>query len=440
MKKSVSNFLKSLLFILIIFMSSFGYAQTNNSELINFKLNDFILLYQPDSVFDFMWDDVNSVWEKNVRNVYAFDDTGKLITKTMALWDEDKWLLKEKIENTFSDSLLVEQVQYWWDWYYTEWAYVLKYSFTYDSIGRLTQKLFEKWSENDFRWQNDSLYKYAYNDANKPDVFISQNWSRYYSEWENSSQLQFYFDSLGNISEQIESLWEFDLLIWEPSQNTSFKYDSINNLIEQINYTINRNDTGNVWKREFSYYDNGTIKDLSHFIWVALNNNEYWLEDYKFSYNYNENGDIIEEIEYLFDWDLLVWEKNYLTSYTYFDDDLLNKVNYYQWERGDWKELEQLRFYYPGHTRIKSNWDVNVLKTYPNPADDILYIIIPDQVSGEAHVFISDLQGKKVFDCQYNSGSNPHMIQLPELKTGLYFVKVSTGNDIYINKIVIQNN
>jgi len=439
MKKVFSKFLRSHLFILIILISSFGHAQTNNSELINSKLNDFILLYQPDSVIDFIWNDVNSIWEKNVRNVYAFDETGKLIIKTMALWDEDKWMLEEKIDYIFSDTLLIEQIEYWWDWYYIEWTNTKKYSYLYDSTGKITQTQFENWSENDFRWENDSLYVYDYNETNQLETFISQTWSNYFNEWENLYQLKFFYDTLGNLTEQMKSLWEFDLLIWEPEEFTTNVYDSTIALIEQINYSIVRNDTSNVWKKEYSYFENGKLKDLSCYIWVSFNGNEYWLEDYKFSYNYNENGDIVEEVEYLFDWDLLVWEKIYLTSYIYFDDNLLNKVTYYQWKQGSWNELEQLRFYYPGHTSIKGKWNVNVLETYPNPVNDILYMILPDEVLGTVQVQINDLQGKKVFEQQYTSISELLVIRLPDLKNGLYLAKVSIGNDIYINKIVINN-
>jgi len=82
-----------------------------------------------------------------------------------------------------------------------------------------------------------------------------------------------------------------------------------------------------------------------------------------------------------------------------------------------------------GYTPSKaSTVSANKINIYPNPVADQLKIskIVDD-------VVIYDITGKKL-----KSVENTNTISVSELKSGLYFISVTTGQDTETHKFVIQ--
>jgi Secretion system C-terminal sorting domain len=398
---------------------------------------EFVLKYQPDSVLDYLWDDGINNWNHNKRIIYYFDSIGNLTKELASNWDDDEWEPKEKIDYFFSDSLITQQTNFWWDWYYDEWSFNVQKYFVYDSSNNLVQNHIFQWSDEILDWENDSLYKFEYDSLNRKIIVNNQTWSKIFSNWENVLQTKYYYDSIGNILEKIELEWEFDLLIWEPKRKIIFIYDSNHALIEQTEVVRDDNSWKNNRKKEYSYHENGLIKDFSQYIWVSINNSESWLEDFKFSYEYNENNEIIEEAEYLFDWDLLIWEKNYLTSYDYFDDNLLRTISYNQWQNNRWKELELSKFYYTNHTGISiSKLNYDEILVFPVPTSYKLTIVIPDEYFGEKQVRFFDLYGREIKKYHYMGNSSNIEIILSDLVSGIYFLQITIDNKSFSKRII----
>jgi len=70
---------------------------------------------------------------------------------------------------------------------------------------------------------------------------------------------------------------------------------------------------------------------------------------------------------------------------------------------------------------------------YPNPAQDILNI---EHKSPMVEVTILDILGKKICNYEMNSAANG-MIQLKELKKGMYFIQMKDGSGkVYTRKVV----
>jgi len=67
---------------------------------------------------------------------------------------------------------------------------------------------------------------------------------------------------------------------------------------------------------------------------------------------------------------------------------------------------------------------------YPNPVNDKLVISAEDAINS---ISIYNLQGAVVFS-RIVSGKTVEL-SLSELNAGIYFIKVQSGNDVYINKI-----
>ena len=71
----------------------------------------------------------------------------------------------------------------------------------------------------------------------------------------------------------------------------------------------------------------------------------------------------------------------------------------------------------PEYLNIDENTPSNI-KMYPNPADEIVYMEIPDKTPGQ--IFIFDEAGKLIIDTYYDGGSLA-TVNLKELNSGLYY-------------------
>ena len=83
---------------------------------------------------------------------------------------------------------------------------------------------------------------------------------------------------------------------------------------------------------------------------------------------------------------------------------------------------------------IENNKDVNEITVWPNPASDRLFIKMPNAVSTEVNNI--DLNGhvhKKNF---YNS--NQIDVSLGDMPSGIYLVKIISGNNVFIEKFIKQ--
>ena len=72
----------------------------------------------------------------------------------------------------------------------------------------------------------------------------------------------------------------------------------------------------------------------------------------------------------------------------------------------------------------------NNCSIYPNPVNDKVVISAPDNIT---NISVYSLQGAVVFSKKVNGRTVE--LSLSELNAGVYFVKVQSGNNVYVNKI-----
>lgn len=86
--------------------------------------------------------------------------------------------------------------------------------------------------------------------------------------------------------------------------------------------------------------------------------------------------------------------------------------------------------------QIGSNF---VLSVYPNPATDFININLGNS-NQETLVIVSlcDISGKEVKTYNFIGSKSP-ALKLPELSSGLYLVKITIGENQYIQKLIIKS-
>nr|WP_321222755.1 T9SS type A sorting domain-containing protein [uncultured Psychroserpens sp.] len=74
---------------------------------------------------------------------------------------------------------------------------------------------------------------------------------------------------------------------------------------------------------------------------------------------------------------------------------------------------------------------------FPNPANDVITIRLNENHSGNIYITIVDLQGKNIIEAQI-SEENIIELDIKDLQSGLYFVKLSTSNKNSVKKLIIE--
>lgn len=76
------------------------------------------------------------------------------------------------------------------------------------------------------------------------------------------------------------------------------------------------------------------------------------------------------------------------------------------------------------------------VKVYPNPASDMLQIVLPSAEGCE--ISITDISGKVVEQQKLQENSTKHVIDISGLGSGIYFLRVTSDNIMDVKKIVIE--
>ena len=90
-------------------------------------------------------------------------------------------------------------------------------------------------------------------------------------------------------------------------------------------------------------------------------------------------------------------------------------------------------------TGIETPFD-NILRMYPNPADDVLNIILPSPVKQETPVRLFDNFGKEAFSGTFKSGEHMKTLSTKGLSAGIYLIQLTTPEGVVRKKAIIVHN
>jgi len=82
--------------------------------------------------------------------------------------------------------------------------------------------------------------------------------------------------------------------------------------------------------------------------------------------------------------------------------------------------------------------NVPEVQIYPVPAIDYLYVRTPYDKSGEMQVQLCDLNGIEVLNHNYSNDGNAVKLDLSGLRSGMYFLRLTTGTGSVVKKIVVE--
>lgn len=221
----------------------------------------------------------------------------------------------------------------------------------------------------------------------------------------------------------VEQIWDGDQ--WINNLKTTYNYDN-EKLIEKVEF----------------YWDEGLAD---------------WTNIYKYTYAWQSNGNLDEEMFYEWDDAAQSWEYDFnmqgVYDNTVSQEDLIFPYLSFQNEEAmffehkidsamtleyepltsTWLDYNKVVFHYSDISKIENiNQDKFSAKVYPNPANEIINI----EISGSADVLLRDAKGMLLKREQFTKKTQ---IETHALGAGLYFLEIQTDGMLHdIQKVIVR--
>lgn len=91
------------------------------------------------------------------------------------------------------------------------------------------------------------------------------------------------------------------------------------------------------------------------------------------------------------------------------------------------------------HFSVDENDDMSELRIYPNPAKEILTIVLPANNENKSSLEIFNILGNKVLNRNINPTNGSISLDVSSLAPGVYIIKIISGSHNWTEHVVIQN-
>lgn len=273
----------------------------------------------------------------------------------------------------------------WWSSYYdrttSTWKKLLRYEYSYNPSGDISNILVKIWSNN--AWVANNLDTYIYEN----NFLKTVNQTRWYNnQWNNASKTEYFYNSANNI-------------------DSTLYYNYSNN-------TFNKN-TKNI----FSYNVDDNVTEDLQFSWDE--NLASWIISHRSRYIYNTkklNTRTIIEQKAQFGWNILREE-----LMTYDSDNDIRTSN--RRDNNGVVTSKRIYIYDAPATSISEISSLNV-KAYPNPANNYINFDLNEDTPYK--ITITDITGKTIKSSTIHNTTTPS-INISDLKEGLYFYRLQNS-------------
>jgi hypothetical protein len=427
MKKVIILKIGFIFFLLNVSGQNVKAIKLNSNNEIKQKLDSLVLVNELKNEFtyDFLGNNIQSIdynWKNNQwmptdKNEKTYTSNGKNALINHFNWENNQWVLYSKYEYIYDNNGNKTQEIYY-RWYSDNWKPSSKSEYDYNSNGNITQAIDYKWQNN--QWIPDFLkYEFIYNSIGnifQRRVYLWQN-----NQWEITSEIEYIYDIKGNNTQSINYNWKNNQ--WEFAAKQEYIFDSNGNYLQDIGFSWQSNKWEFSWKEELLWDINSNTTQAINFDW----GNNKWVPKIKQEYSYDLSYNLSD-----LNFPLPDFPMELAGSYINKPINLLA----YTWDANsnNWINKQTLVYYYSEQNIVSVSDKKNViLKVYPNPAIDKIYINCADLQDLKMNIY--NIVGDCVFQSNLTMGIN--VIDLNSLIKGIYFIRL-TGGDKNIQQKLIK--
>ncbi len=369
--------------------------ETLNRELGNFTWYEgyYVTLsyHDNDSLYEYKlweWNTNTDDWNTEMSVYILTDENGLKLEYFDRLWNNDTQTFTQGNKEVYTydeNNFLITKEDVDWGWDTQIWADWKTTTYTNNDLGLCTQQV-----EVFATGINYLQLFYTYNLDNKLETILEQIWDYAWVDYSRTTST--YFGD-GLLSEELFERFDED---WE-----------------------------NVTKNTFKYFDNGLLKSQESHAYDEVNDVSLLYE-----YTYNENGD--ETSFLLSEWSSDSWTDFYRVSDIY--DENFNQTEYYSEntdDGGNWVFFLKEEYFWNSYETSNLERVSAEIKIYPNPASQKIFVDYNSDKNTNIEIFT--ISGSKIKEFK-----NTKEIDVSDLQSGFYFIKISNQNFNYTEKIIIK--
>ena len=323
-----------------------------------------------------------------------------------------------KVEFDYSNDLLSKLIFYSWDESINEWSLLMKDEFSYDANSNLTLI-------NTFEWDGTAFNPYykeeiSYLNNHYMNESVSYLWNSNISDWDPSMKDEYIYDDDWNNTLFIQSDWVS--VEWKPFYKTEYTFEGENMVLSVTSSSYSYDDWIFEDKDSISYYENGNPDEEFYYQW----NYGSWMPQYKDVFTFNDDYPT-DELMLPFFWD-------------YYFNNMLIKVDKYDWWEPDWIASFQFILYYSEkNVDAISEMNLDDISVYPNPNNGIFTLKI-DNENRNTDIAIIDFFGRELNSemIRNQAGEIVKTLDLTTYGSGVYFLQITQGDKISYKKVVVQ--
>ncbi|MCD4820077.1 MAG: T9SS type A sorting domain-containing protein [Candidatus Cloacimonetes bacterium] len=377
------------------------YQKNNFQEIKRFLPKRSLKIEQQDTQY---WQ--NNSWKDSLRYHYNYNNSGEIEEVIYYTFENGNSENYGRLLYTYNTSNNLETA-IWQDFENAEWVNNYKYNYYYNEEELLSQNLYQGWVDN--AWLSYSIGEYIYNEDEELSYEI---WKYWINEGEllNWTQNIYSYDENSNLLENFRQLWQEN--DWQNSFRYNYSYQD-DNLISYYYQYWETDNFLNSYQYNYQYF-NDLISEASYEEW-----NEDWIEVSQGSYEYDENGNLIEE----------TWQ-------TWKNSILENDVRYLY----EYSEISTAE-----NDNINSN--ITDLQIYPNPFSNNfsrskVQISFTLSEKSKINLDVYNIKGQKIDRLVQNqhksAGIHSLNWEIPQNTTnGIYLIRLQTEQFQNVSRIII---
>ena len=394
----------------------------------------------------------NDFWLNKLQYIFTYDANNNMLHYLFQFWGDDNWLNHIQYFYTYDDNnnkiSMLEQK--WRLIPVEEWGNGDKITYTYDDRNNLLTEFEQRWSIKNNDFENRSFRTYTYDDNNNKISEIYKDWHIFpKEEWRLIYQNVYTYDENKNKISELNQSWHYLNEEWFNNTQTLYTYNGSNYLLSEIKqklqntwtityqnintYDENNNlliefyhnsETGNTWQSFFTYDDNNNR--LSEIFQRFIDS--LWVNDLKFEWSYDENHNCILTENWKWEnenWQSAPW------FFTFYYNNMQSNISFAH-------TLNATASYINIKNIVKTtDLEPVTISIYPNPTTGDFWISqIESRIS---QIEILDVLGRTVRNLCISTDSNSNVVKIDisDLSTGVFFLKVYTDNGrIHIQKLI----
>ena len=212
-----------------------------------------------------------------------------------------------------------------------------KVEFLYDEEDRFYKEISYRWDQDEEEWIPDWMDEYLYNADGFLEKELWWEWNEGWDDWILIEQTEIFYDNMWFITEVISSdVYEN---VFTPYMKIEFYWEG-ENIVEQI--TSYYDPDNEKWDEDFRSlytYENGTLIEENFYDWDYIE--EIWVLNYRVTYHYDEDGNLDETFHYDTQEDL-EWKSKYYYDEKGYPVEVVYSIN----ETGEWEIYYKQAFSY----------------------------------------------------------------------------------------------